>query len=1359
MRIRSSHRKDATAPRRARFSGPVAALAATTLALGSVVAISTSAAAAVPSTFEIDGNQITNSTIDWQTADPDVVPDPIGNNDTTTFAGSDKEDPNNPAQGWPNWSPGNPGTNSGKSDLGNVLVYSEIAEDMGDYTQWLHLAWDRDGDSGSVNYFIELNQKDNLDMMNPDRTVGDIRIVVEEDGNSGFTCIGVDTWDGSDWSDRQGCSGDLSDVAVNSESILDYFNSPNADENDMISADRFVEASLNLTDLGIGSLCPAAGFTTLNMRTQTGEAAGSALKDLATGEIDVPSLCSDLTIFKEDEDGEPLPGATFTISPNPNGGDDPFEFTMGSGSFTFPEIGQDLWGTEFTITEIEAPEGYLLPAERSQTITVGPAESASVTFTDPKPWEPLEIDVTAEQFVTRTWENDKQVDGDDVLLLPADQESVELDYVVEVSWSDTMLDQGGRTVEVTVDNPNDEPVTGNLSVDLNGDFCQYMGTDLDEWENAFASGETVLSVECPNPPLNGEVDATVTWDRGVYPQTQEDVDDPENAPQGEASDSTMIITTDNGLPAVDVWDDFTNPDLPPTYLGMVEATQDAGSEEFPVSQVIEVPLGECIEVTNDGYIVEVEAGADGDRIDSATEVVEVCREAPADLTIYKVDEEEQPLPGAVFTISPNPMDPEGEDPLEFTTGENGMYTFSDVVYFGEYTVTEIQAPEGYFLPAERSQTVTLATGDDKALTFVDPLIWEPLEIDVTAEQFVTRTWANDKEADATRIDLRADEPSATINYTVEVMESDTFLDPDADPARAVTVTVDNPNADPVTGMLTVELDGEFCTLEGTDLDMWENEFASGMNEFMVVCDDPPLYGEVEATVTWDRGDYPQTQDDVDDPENAPPGEASDSVELEEVTTDNGVTAVDVWDDFTNPDLEPEYLQTVTSTGEATTTTIEFSKEFEVAQGECIDVDNTAYIVKTEAGADGERIDEDDATVEICRDAPAELKIVKAAQKLHEDDDDVWLPGATFEIMPNPLDPESEDPLVVVTGEDGTYTIEQIADFGEYTVTETAAPEGYLLPPPSERERTVELLEGETTEVYFVDPLQWEPLDIEVMGKGEQFVSRTFTVDKEAETHPVKLPADQARTTVEFMVQVVEGPTTLDDATLQASVEVSNPNDNPVMATVAATFEEEACVIDAEDADEAMDGIQFWFPSGESLMTLTCENVNDFEGVLAATVTWDLGEYPQTQEQVDDPENAGEGSASDAVDIDPTVVDNGPTSVEVWDDFTTPDLAPTMLGTVKAKKPGAVTEFPVSTTVTVEQGKCLDVTNEAYILAGDTELDRDSASVEVCRDVPVTPPPTPPLPRTGADMAMAALAALLLIGTGAGIMFVRRRNQG
>ncbi|MEG3613892.1 SpaA isopeptide-forming pilin-related protein, partial [Isoptericola haloaureus] len=72
---------------------------------------------------------------------------------------------------------------------------------------------------------------------------------------------------------------------------------------------------------------------------------------------------------------------------------------------------------------------------------------------------------------------------------------------------------------------------------------------------------------------------------------------------------------------------------------------------------------------------------------------------------------------------------------------------------------------------------------------------------------------------------------------------------------------------------------------------------------------------------------------------------------------------------------------------------------------------------------------------------------------------------------------------VVTGEDGTYTVEQIADFGTYLVEEPVAPPGYLL--PADRTRSAELVEGETTEVEFTDPLVWEPMESTVEGEGTQ----------------------------------------------------------------------------------------------------------------------------------------------------------------------------------------------------------------------------------------------------------------------------------
>ncbi|MEG3613894.1 hypothetical protein, partial [Isoptericola haloaureus] len=88
--------------------------------------------------------------------------------------------------------------------------------------------------------------------------------------------------------------------------------------------------------------------------------------------------------------------------------------------------------------------------------------------------------------------------------------------------SDTVLDESAdpyRSVSVTVTNPNAGAVTGPLDADLDGAFCTLEGDDADGLSYAFPSGQTVLQLECPTPPLFGEVGATVTWELADYPQT------------------------------------------------------------------------------------------------------------------------------------------------------------------------------------------------------------------------------------------------------------------------------------------------------------------------------------------------------------------------------------------------------------------------------------------------------------------------------------------------------------------------------------------------------------------------------------------------------------------------------------------------------------------------------------------------------------------------------------------------------------------------------------------------------------------------------------------------------------------------
>ena len=70
---------------------------------------------------------------------------------------------------------------------------------------------------------------------------------------------------------------------------------------------------------GIGDVtCAGGDFGTMNIRSFTGNADESALKDYVNPvTIDIDDSCGELEIYKVDQFGNPLAGATFSISPNP----------------------------------------------------------------------------------------------------------------------------------------------------------------------------------------------------------------------------------------------------------------------------------------------------------------------------------------------------------------------------------------------------------------------------------------------------------------------------------------------------------------------------------------------------------------------------------------------------------------------------------------------------------------------------------------------------------------------------------------------------------------------------------------------------------------------------------------------------------------------------------------------------------------------------------------------------------------------------------------------------------------------------------------------------------------------------------
>src|SRR5262249_1816154 len=110
------------------------------------------------------------------------------------------------------------------------------------------------------------------------------------------------------------------------------------------------------------------------------------LKDYLTGPAHTDSRCGALTIEKQDPDGQPLGGATFTVEPNPiPGAADPDSLTITDNdeNDTDPADGVIVIDPgepgDYTITEATPPPGYIQDGE-PQDVTLEEFGAVTVTF-------------------------------------------------------------------------------------------------------------------------------------------------------------------------------------------------------------------------------------------------------------------------------------------------------------------------------------------------------------------------------------------------------------------------------------------------------------------------------------------------------------------------------------------------------------------------------------------------------------------------------------------------------------------------------------------------------------------------------------------------------------------------------------------------------------------------------------------------------------------------------------------------------------------------------------------------------------------------------------------------------------------
>ena len=266
---------------------PFAILIAALLALYFVPFNALPASAAVPN-FEIDGNQVSNGGEDWASLTPGAMADSgtktnrslttfVDNNsqtgaDDTTFGSNNKEDS-------PPWVATNGGNATGKSDYGRIASYSYVQPVSGVDHVFLVLGFDRGSNSSgnaTDNYYFELNQANpqTNNNPNPTRTIGDIRINLNDDGSNSFTAT-VQRWNGTTWV----AAPNAGDYVIKANdgtisSLASWWTSLNVN-NGSITPEGFIETSLDLTSFGVVLGCPSTGFHTINGRSTPMRSASS----------------------------------------------------------------------------------------------------------------------------------------------------------------------------------------------------------------------------------------------------------------------------------------------------------------------------------------------------------------------------------------------------------------------------------------------------------------------------------------------------------------------------------------------------------------------------------------------------------------------------------------------------------------------------------------------------------------------------------------------------------------------------------------------------------------------------------------------------------------------------------------------------------------------------------------------------------------------------------------------------------------------------------------------------------------------------------------------------------------------------
>jgi uncharacterized surface anchored protein len=945
--------------------------------------------------FEVDGNfyeGFDNNTtatdpdgdpVDWGSDDiypdeVDVVEDPLGGTDTSVFdTGSKEEDPSS-------WNDDGSASAPGKGDIGDIYVYDRVFED----DQFVFLGFERGTDNGTVTWYVELNQNPNAfnahETEVPDRTVDDLRIVISNHGNDKFVVEQVNRWDGDEWVDTG--ADDSFKVRINDSQIF-Y---PDGE----LGEEQFAELGFNLTDLlGLGDDCTFTGFSTLWVRSQAGPLASNPeLKDYATGEIDIPARCGDLSIEKRDPDGELLGGATFTIEPDPTPGSDAPSLTVTDGGANDPDETADgiividpAEPGNYTITETSPPPGYIQTTE-PQDVVIEEFGSATVVFENrlgTLTWE--KVDEENEELVCcATFEVEGTAgaaDGDQITVVDNGENDTDpAEGVIKVEGLKTGTYSLTETVPpVGYDLPDDPTRTGIVIDSDNPDV-----TIGEAFEDPRIPSElSVLKLDADtDEPLAG----------ATFALYKDDGDNDKEAPGGDTLIDDCTTGADGTCTIGDLdwgtyyWYEVSAPtgyELPADrYSGLIVINRDNAGSEFEAAEFEDPQIRSALK------IVKKDATT-GDKLAGASFVV-------------RLDDGD----GVFETGDDAIVDPPGE----VTTDGSGK-VIVDGLAFGTYWVEETAAPTGYELPSPSYQGPYTFDADNAGETikvvFEDPQIRTDLSVQ--------------------KLDQTSEDPLG--GATFELYLDDGDGEPDGDDTLIDECTTEDQGVCTVTGLAfgdyywkeTVAPPGYDLPADPYSAIITINAANAGTEIAPISFFDPRRPGELTVLKVDDTDDEPLAGAEFD------------------LVLDDG-------DGTYEPDQDTVVGACVTNaSGTCSIGDLDFGTYFWVETAAPTGYELPDNPVSGPIVINAGNVDDQRTPIEF-RDPrlPSELSVMKL-----DEVDDEPLAGAEFDLVLDDGDGTYEpgDDTVVdgcTTGADGTCTIGDL-DFGTYFWVETAAPTGYELP--------------------------------------------------------------------------------------------------------------------------------------------------------------------------------------------------------------------------------------------------------------------------------------------------------------------------